>query len=86
MLDWLLHFNGDCTLWLDRLLWWDWSGCCWVHDRDYAMLIPKAVADLRLRLCVDRVLPGMGDVMWLGVALFGGAWYAKAQAQKGGTK
>ncbi len=71
-----------CTFWIDRLLWWDWHACCVRHDLDYASLVPKALADERLKLCVDAILPGMGDVMWFGVAVFGGLWYAMAQAKR----
>ena len=39
---------------------------------------PK-IADEILRMCVNLVLPGMGDVMWVGVAIFGGLWYAMAK-------
>jgi len=86
VLEWLFHFNGDCTLWLDRLLWWDWSACCRVHDLDYSGLVPKDVADARLGNCVNAVLRGMGDVMWAGVTVAGGLWYARARAQKGNAK
>lgn len=82
MFDWLLHFNGDCTLWLDRLLWWDWSTCCAAHDLDYALHVVKELADEKLRVCVNAVLKPMGDVMWAGVALFGGFWYGNAIRKK----
>lgn len=75
-----------CTGWLDRLLWWDWSMCCRVHDDDYALGIVKDLADGFLAICVNHVLPGMGDVMWVGlVFIFGWAsrwFYAKAAAQR----
>lgn len=67
-----------CTLWFDRLWQWDWSACCVAHDHAYATLVPKAVADAALAACVNGVLPGMGDVMWWGVTLFGGLFYARA--------
>lgn len=71
--------ENACTLWFDRLLWWDWHACCVQHDQNYATLMPKEIADEILRGCVNLVLPGMGDVMWVGVAIFGGLWYAMAK-------
>ncbi len=69
-------------------MWWDWSACCAVHDRDYALGIVKDVADDFLSICVNSVLPGMGDLMWVGlVVVFGWAsrWlYARAQTKKAG--
>ena len=70
--------DNACTLWFDRLLWWDWHACCVQHDWDYAHLVPKDVADAALGACVNAVLPGMGSIMWAGVAVFGGLWYAMA--------
>ena len=70
-----------CTLWLDRLLWWDWSQCCFVHDGDYAAGVVKPVADGLLEICVNAVLPGMGSIMALGLgtAL---SWWFWLRAQK----
>ena len=64
-----------CTLWFDRLLWWNWHDCCVAHDLGYLDHIGKAIADAQLEHCVDGVLPGMGIIMWLGVTVFGGIWY-----------
>jgi len=68
-----------CTLWFDRLLWWNWHQCCVAHDYAYAHQLPKALADAALAHCVNNILPGMGIVMWFGVTLFGAAWYALAR-------
>lgn len=65
-----------CTLWFDRLGPWNWHQCCVQHDLDYAHHIGKALADARLEQCVEAILPGMGWIMWLGVTIFGGFWYA----------
>lgn len=74
---------NHCTGWLDRLLWWDWSACCAVHDNDYAIGIVKPIADFFLQVCVNVVLPGMGDLMWWGLTfLFGwlsALFYARAR-------
>lgn len=70
-----------CTLWFDSLGPWNWGACCRAHDWAYAVGVPKALADATLERCVDAVLPGMGVVMWLGVTLFGGIWYALARRE-----
>ena len=71
-----------CTLWIDGLLWWNWGACCAQHDADYSLGVVKALADEKLRLCVNSVLAPMGDIMWLGVTLFGGFWYAEAARKR----
>ncbi len=83
MFDWLASFNQDCTFWFDRILWWDWSACCIQHDYDYSIQVLKELADEKLRDCVNNVLIGMGNVMWIGVSAFGGFWYVKANQAKG---
>lgn len=70
-----------CTLWFDSLGPWNWHACCVQHDFDYVHQIGEALANVRLERCVDAVLPGMGVVMWLGVTLFGGIWYALARRE-----
>ena len=86
---------GDyCTNWFDRLqFWWinwDWSRCCYEHDVAYATLIPKGMADGALRECVFSVVgfPGIGItiLMYLGVSLFGWAYYAQAILKAGDSK
>lgn len=74
--------SGACTLWLDHIGPFDWRQCCAQHDHDYAVGVVKAIADAHLERCVDAVLPGMGIVMFVGVVLFGGFWYAAAQAKR----
>jgi len=83
MFDWIASFNQDCTLWFDRILWWDWSNCCIQHDYDYSIEVLKKLADEKLRDCVNGVLVGMGNVMWIGVSALGGFWYVKAKQEKG---
>lgn len=83
MFDWLFSFNTDCTLWFDRILWWDWSSCCVQHDYDYSIQVLKALADEKLRACANAVLAGMGNIMWIGVSAFGGIWYAKSRQKQG---
>lgn len=85
-LDWLFQWNGYCTLWFDRILWWDWSMCCAQHDFDYTVGVLKALADAKLKACVNGVLNGMGNVMAWGVATFGGLWYAMARARRSNGK
>jgi len=67
-----------CSFWFDQIGRFNWHQCCVQHDHDYAALVPKAIADAHLGACVDHVLPGMGDLMWLGVTLFGGLWYLRS--------
>lgn len=71
-----------CTLWFSSIGPWNWNACCQVHDHDYAIGTVKAIADARLEHCVDAILPGMGVVMWVGVAVFGGLWYAMARRKE----
>ena len=72
-----------CTLWLDRLLWWDRSQCCAAHDADYSLGMVKPVADYFLQACANHILPGLGDVMWFGLVVLGrliSAWFYAAPA------
>ena len=71
-----------CTLWIDRLGPWNWHACCVQHDFDYGHQVAKAVADARLEHCVNAILPDMGTLMWLGVTIFGGIWYAAARRRQ----
>jgi hypothetical protein len=83
----LLGWNaGHCTGWFDQLLAWDWSACCLAHDQDYAIGIVKPIADYFLRTCANASLRGMGEVMWFGIAIVGGAiskqFYEKATRER----
>lgn len=68
-----------CTLFPDRFLWWDWSHCCEEHDNDYfdVSLLPydkeffRQLVDEELKNCVNKILPGLGDIMYKGVRVFG---------------
>ena len=68
-----------CTLFPDKFLWFDWSHCCEHHDEDYSLLPDdsydleffKLMADEELRVCVNKVLPVLGDLMYRGVRRFG---------------
>ena len=66
---------GDgCTLWIDGV----WRACCDAHDLAYASGVDKALADVLLRDCVSATgFPLMGWIMFLGVTLFGGFFYAR---------
>lgn len=75
-----------CTLWPDRLFGWDWHACCEIHDRSYEIGIPQSIADSALRECVNAVLPVMGDIMWLGVTIFGCIFYLMAQRRRNQSK
>jgi len=75
-----------CTLWFDHFLWWNWAQCCVQHDWDYANLVPKILADAKLGVCVNRVLPFMGDFMESFVVAFGGLWYLRAIIRYFGRK
>jgi hypothetical protein len=77
-----MNFNGACTLWFSSIGPWSWEKCCETHDLDYGHQIAKAIADAKLEHCVDAILPGMGFVMWVGVTVFGGLWYALARRRK----
>lgn len=76
-----------CTSWLDRILSWDWSDCCRMHDEAYAAGVDRLLADHALAKCVqlsmgnpEYLIPAaMGLVMWIGVRLFGGKYYRKAK-------
>ena len=46
----------------------------------------QALADAKLKACVNGVLNGMGNVMAWGVATFGGLWYAMARARRSNGK
>jgi len=68
-----------CTGWFSRLGCLSWNHCCRQHD-DHAGAVDlleydreffRLMADAELRSCVNKVLPVMGDVMFLGVRVFG---------------
>lgn len=66
--------NG-CTGWIEG----NWRQCCDIHDLAYAAQLPKVLADINLQDCVAaHGHPIMGLVMWAGVTLFGGIFYAMA--------
>jgi hypothetical protein len=74
-----LNKSDWCTLFPDRFLWWDWSSCCKEHDEDYfdVSSLPydkeffRQLVDEELKICVNKILPGLGDIMYLGVRVFG---------------
>lgn len=80
-----MNFNDACTLWFEQFGPWNWSRCCVAHDLDYWLQVEKALADARLAHCVNNILPGMGSIMWLGVTIFGGLFYARAAAKHFGS-
>lgn len=64
-----------CTWWFDG---W-WGQCCHLHDIAYSTGVVKSIADLALQNCVASVgAPIISWIMWIGVTLFGGFWYARA--------
>ena len=71
-----------CTGWFGRLGPLSWEHCCLNHDAhdDEINMLPydreffRLLADEELRACVNKVLPMMGDIMFLGVRTFG-PWY-----------
>jgi LPXTG-motif cell wall-anchored protein len=69
-------------MWFDSLGPFNWHSCCVQHDFDYGHQIGKAIADAHLEACVNAALPGMGTLMWAGVALLGGIWYAAAKRKR----
>ena len=71
-------FDPYCTLWFNRLGPFTWNHCCKSHDRgyshytlDYDRYGYRLMQDTELRRCVNKVLPGMGWVMFWGVRIFG---------------
>ena len=68
-------FKTDgCTLWLDSFLNYSWRDKCIEHDIRYwvgGTEEDRLDADLKLRDDVNEILPGMGDVIYLGVRIGG---------------
>ena len=68
-------FKTDgCTLWPDSILRYSWQDKCIEHDIRYwvgGSEEERLQADLKLRDDVNKVLPGMGNVIYLGVRLGG---------------
>ena len=62
-----------CSFWPNKLGGISWKQCCIEHD--YACADAKAkeseklrkIADTQLRNCVNRILPLMGEIMYVGV-------------------
>jgi len=77
-----------CTMWFDSFtfLWfhWNWGICCYNHDVAYSLqLVPKIVADGQLFLCVSHATAwAFGEIMFLGVTLFGGPFYLRARRKR----
>lgn len=68
-----------------------WGDCCKVHDLAYDMGLDRAVADADLWSCVVQASTspvgglvglGVGSLMYVGVRVFGGRFYKKAQENK----
>jgi len=67
-----------CTGWPDGIGRYRWDHCCKAHDDgyqhytlDYDRYGYRLMQDEELRDCVNRVLPGMGTLMFYGVRIFG---------------
>jgi lysozyme len=61
----------------------NWRTCCDVHDLSYAVQLPKAVADASLAQCVaDHGHSFIAVIMWVGVTVFGGWFYARARRRE----
>lgn len=67
-------------MWFSRIGPLDWNHCCEKHDdRDdfldtlgsYDREFFQELYDQELRDCVNKVLPFMGSIMYLGLKLFG---------------
>lgn len=73
-------FKEPCTLWFNQWGAKNWSHCCEDHDTGYEQFdlaydrhAYRLMQDEALRECVNQELPGMGDLMFKGVRLFG--WF-----------
>jgi len=76
--DILSIFKEPCTLWFNRLLGRDWSHCCINHDDEYGSAelsydkeFFRLMYDEELKDCVNKEFKGMGNVMFIGVRMFG---------------
>jgi len=71
----LEEFKTDgCTLWPDSFLGVSWQDKCIEHDIRYwagGTEEDRLNADLKLKNDINQVLPGMGEVVYLGVRLGG---------------
>lgn len=75
------------SLFLEPCTWWfncwgsrNWEHCCKAHDRgwgncdlQYDKAAWKLMCDEELRDCVNKEMPGMGTIMFLGVTFPG--WF-----------
>lgn len=75
-------FKEPCSFWPNLWGKYDWSHCCNKHDADYNgfdyhydSVAYRLMKDIELKECVNAVLPGMGDTMFIGVRLFGWFFY-----------
>ncbi len=70
-----IQFSTDgCTLWPDSLFNYSWQKNCIEHDMKYwegGTEQERLQADITLRDEVNKVLPGMGDIVYLGVRIGG---------------
>ena len=67
-----------CTLFFDKIKDYDISGCCMIHDDDYMNAdVSRKDADEHLKICVNNTTgTRLGDIMFLGVRIFGWIfWY-----------
>ena len=73
-----------CTLWPD------WVGdiyigaCCAKHDQDFETGVPFEIANMALKVCVERLdLPGLAALMFIGVSSWvGRIFYRRAQQKR----
>lgn len=71
-------FQEPCTFWFNQLFGRKWSHCCKEHDKGYDQFelsydryAYRLMCDEELMSCVNKELQGMGNIMFLGVRVFG---------------
>lgn len=72
------QFINGCDDWLDGWFGHSWKLCCDAHDIAYTKggdLVQKILADVDLGVCVFKISPVNGILMFIGVSIFGGLFY-----------
>lgn len=72
------QFINGCDDWLDGWFGHSWKLCCDAHDIAYTKggdLFQKLQADWDLAVCVFKISPTNGILMFIGVLIFGTLFY-----------
>lgn len=71
-------WSDGCTLWPDSVLGIDWQDSCIKHDISYWLgggEDERLIADKKLRDEINAIIPGIGNIVYLGVRIGGQSFF-----------